>query len=291
GSEPAYFGSVVLDLKRMHRVLEVSEGYGYALVEPGGSYFDLYPHLREKGLQLWFARSDPGWGSAVGNALDHGAGRIPLPYRDHFDAHCGMEVVLANGQVVRTGMGAIPNSRLWLQTKYGPGPMLDGIFSQSNYGVVTKMGFWLMPEPEASMSGRVRVPHHDDVIPFLKVLSSLMYSNVVDCNFTLLSPVFASPPSPEKEQLLAKSDGGTAQEWDRYAASRGMKVFWETELRFYGPPKIMAAKWDHVKERFATISGVSFEEGETVRFPLSDEQIAQRTDSTFFGIPSLSVFS
>src|SRR4029077_16090060 len=160
GSAPAYSGSVVLDLKRMNRVLEVNEKSAYALVEPGVSYFDLYRYIREKGLKLWIDVPDPGWGSPVGNSLDHGAGRIPLPYRDHFDAHCGMEVVLANGQVVRTGMGAIPNSRLWLQTKYGPGPLLDGIFSQSNYGVVTKMGFWLMPEPEASMSGRVRVPHH-----------------------------------------------------------------------------------------------------------------------------------
>ena len=64
---------------------------------------------------------------------------------------------LANGDVVRTGMGAIPNSQLWQQTKYGPGPLLDGIFSQSNYGVVTKMGFWLTPAPEVFMPVWVRV--------------------------------------------------------------------------------------------------------------------------------------
>ena len=202
-----------------------------------------------------------------------------------------MEVVLADGRVVRTGMGAIPGSRLWQQTKYGPGPLLDGIFSQSNFGVVTKMGFWLMPEPEASMSATIRVPHHDDVIPFVRTLSSLMYSNVVDCNFSIQSPVFASPTNPEKEQLLVKSDGGTPQEWDRYAAAHGLDHFWETELRFYGPPKIMAAKWEYVKERFAAIRGARFEDGETLHFPLTDEQINQRTDVTFFGIPSLSVFS
>ena len=291
GSAPAYSGSVILDLKRMNRVLEVSEEYAYALVEPGVSYFDIYRHMRDKGLKLWLDVPDPGWGSPIGNALDHGAGRIPLPYRDHFDAHCGMEVVLANGQVVRTGMGAIPNSKLWLQTKYGPGPILDGIFSQSNYGVVTKMGFWLMPEPEASMTGTIRVAHHDDVIPFVRVLSNLMYSNTADCNFTIASPVFSSATNPEKERLLVKSDGGTAQEWDAFAAAHGFKHFWETQLRFYGPAKIMAAKWEYVKERFAAIPGASFVDGPTVRFPLTDEQIAARTDGTFFGIPSLSTFS
>jgi (+)-pinoresinol hydroxylase len=291
GSSPVYSGSVVLDLKRMNRVLEVSEEYAFALVEPGVSYFDLYRHLRDKGLKFWIDVPDPGWGSPVGNSLDHGAGRIPLPYRDHFDAHCGMEVVLANGQVVRTGMGAIPGSKLWHQTKYGPGPLVDGIFSQSNFGVVTKMGFWLMPEPEAVLIGRIRVPHHDDVIPFIRVLSSLMYSNIVDCNFTIQSPVFGSPANPEKERLQASGDGGTAQEWDRYAAAHGLAHFWETELRFYGPPRINTAKWEYVKERFAAVNGAQFEDGETLRFPLTDEQINARTDVTFYGIPSLSVFS
>jgi FAD/FMN-containing dehydrogenase len=294
GSAPAYSGSVILDLKRMNRVLEVSEEYAYALVEPGVSYFDLYRHIREKGLRLWIDNPDPGWGSLVGNALDHGAGRTPLPYRDHFDAHCGMEVVLANGDVVRTGMGAMPNSQLWQQTKYGPGPLLDGMFSQSNYGVVTKMGFWLMPEPEASMAGTVRLRHHDDVIAFVRVLSNLMYSNIVDCNFTVGSPVFAAPTDADKERLLVKSDGGTSQEWDAYAAAHHMDYFWETELRFYGPPKIMAAKWEYVRERFATIPGASFTEGKTTYFPLSDEQVDAITDSTeasFYGIPSLGVFT
>ena len=40
GSAPVLSGSVVLDLKRMNRVLEVDEKQGYALVEPGVSYLD-----------------------------------------------------------------------------------------------------------------------------------------------------------------------------------------------------------------------------------------------------------
>lgn len=291
GSAPVHSGSVVLDLKRMNRILEVSEEHACALVEPGVSYFDLYRHIREKGLRLWLDVPDPGWGSLIGNALDHGAGRTALPYRDHFDAHCGMEVVLANGQVVRTGMGAMPGSKLWQQTKYGPGPLLDGIFSQSNFGIVTKMGFWLMPEPEASMSGRIRVPRHDDVIPFIRTLGSLMYSNVVNSNFTIQSPAFLSPPSAEKEALVTKADGGTAQEWDRFAASKGIGHFWETTLRFFGPPGIMAAQWAYVKERFSFIDGVQFDDGGVTRFPLTDEQISKLPDVTAFGIPSLSAFS
>ena len=149
GSAPVLSGSVVLDLKRMNRILEVNERNACALVEPGVSYFDLYRHLQERGQRLWIDVPDPGWGSLIGNALDHGAGYTVAPMRDHFDAHCGMEVVLANGDVVRTGMGALPGAKTWQQFKYGVGPIVDGLFSQSNFGVVTKMGFWLYPEPEA----------------------------------------------------------------------------------------------------------------------------------------------
>ena len=46
GSAPVLSGSVVLDLKRMNRILEVSEHNAYALVEPGVSYFDLYRHIQ-----------------------------------------------------------------------------------------------------------------------------------------------------------------------------------------------------------------------------------------------------
>src|SRR3546814_20740534 len=89
----------------------------------------------------------------MGNALEHGAGYTP--YGDHFIMQCGMEVVLADGQVVRTGQGGISNSKHWQISKHGLGPQFDGMFTQSNFGVVTKLGIWLMPEPPRSEERRV----------------------------------------------------------------------------------------------------------------------------------------
>src|SRR6202050_2493002 len=104
GSAPLLGGSVVLDLKRMNRVLEVNDKNHYALVEPGVSYFDLYKYIQEKGLKVWIDPPDPGWGSLIGNALERGGGRTPM--RDHFDAARGVEVVLADGGLLRPGTGA-----------------------------------------------------------------------------------------------------------------------------------------------------------------------------------------
>jgi 4-cresol dehydrogenase (hydroxylating) len=125
GSAPNLSGSVVLDLKRMNRILDVSERNHSALVEPGVSYFDLDRHIQERKLKLWVDVPDPGWGSPVGNSLDHGGGYLQPMYRNHFDSHCGMEVVLANGDVVRTGMGAMPGAQSWQQYKFGYGPWID----------------------------------------------------------------------------------------------------------------------------------------------------------------------
>ena len=290
GSAPAYSGSVVLDLKRMNRVLEVSEENASALVEPGVSYFDLYRHIREKKLKLWIDVPDPGWGSPLGNALDHGGGYTAIPYRDHFDAHCGMEVVLANGELVRTGMGALPGAKTWQQFKYGLGPIVDGLFAQSNFGVVTKMGFWLMPEPESALTATVTVPRHDDLIALTDTLISLIYSGHVRSQTQLGGPLPRAQPDAELATLRTRWDDGRAQAFDAYAQRKGLHV-WEAPMTFYGPEKIIRATLEYVKERFAKIPGVGFEELPLLKFPLSDEQLATVADKSRLGIPNLAFFA
>src|SRR5690606_9557886 len=139
---------VVLDLKRMNRILEVDPELCFALVEPGVTYQQLHDYIRERNYPLWLSVPAP---SAIagptGNTLDRGVGYTP--YGEHFLFACGMEVVLANGDVLRTGMGSLPKSNTWQVFKWGYGPYLDGIFTQSNYGIVTKFGFWLQPAPPA----------------------------------------------------------------------------------------------------------------------------------------------
>ena len=290
GSAPAYSGSVVLDLKRMNRILEVDETNAAALVEPGVSYFDLYRHIRDNKLKLWIDCPDPGWGSLVGNSLDHGAGYTSTPYRDHFDAHCGMEIVLANGELIRTGMGALPGAKTWQQFKYGMGPIVDGLFAQSNFGVVTKMGFWLMPEPETALSVTVSAPRYADGVAFCDTLIALMYSDVVRSQSQIFSPILHGPADTELAALIARTDAGRHAALDDYAQRHGIP-FWTAPFTFYGPEKIVRAQWEIVKERFSRIPGAGFKEDAFFRFPLSDEQVVQAADKARLGIPSLAFFA
>jgi 4-cresol dehydrogenase (hydroxylating) len=276
----------MLDLKRMNRVLEVNEANASCLVEPGVNYFDLYRHIQDRKLKLWIDPPDPGWGSPVGNTCERGGGYTPM--RDHFEAHCGMEVILPNGDVIRTGMGALPNAKTWQQYKYGFGPYLDGIFTQSNYGVVTKMGFWLMPEPEAHITGTVTVPKHDDLPRFIEILSYLINTGAVQGTTRIFSGV-GFGADPELSALRARPGGATTQDLESYTQRRGTG-FWTTTLPLYDAAKVVADQWEHAKERFSAIPGAKFQDGESYRFPLSPEQIERIANPVSLGIPNLSFF-
>ncbi len=140
-------GAIVMILERMNRILEVNEELAYAVIEPGVSYEQFNAYLKERGHKLWIDCIDgTAQGSVIGNAMDRGVGETP--YGDHFGNLCGLEVVLPDGTVVHTGE-AVGGSKTWHTHKWGVGPYLEGMFTQSNLGIVTRAGIWLMPEPEA----------------------------------------------------------------------------------------------------------------------------------------------
>lgn len=305
GSAPAQSGDVVLDLKRMNRIIEVNDSNHYAIVEPGVSYFDLYEYIQEKDLKVWIDCPDPGWGSLVGNALDHGVGHTSARFRNHFDAHCGMEVVLADGEVMRTGMGAMPGSKSWAQYKMGYGPIIDGMFSQSNFGIVTKMGFWLMPEPEAVLQTAVMAPRYDDLHGLIETMKYLENSGIVVGPMELASPLlglgatakavemmFEGPPKMDRRQLelIAKVEVGYSAELERYGLDNNLP-YWELEITYYGPSKVVAAQWEATKDMAAkAVKGVRFKDGEI----LTDFKQAVQQRKIYaqnLGVPNLEFFA
>jgi 4-cresol dehydrogenase (hydroxylating) len=160
GASPVLKGSVVLDLSRM-KGIEIDEEFGTALLEPGVGFYDLYDHIESRGLPLWLSVPGNSWGSVVGNALDRGVGYTS--YGDHPARICGLEVVLPDGELVRTGPGAMAGSKTWQLQRGGFGPGWDHMFLQSNFGVVTKMGLWLMPEPEAVLGLNIELESKEDL--------------------------------------------------------------------------------------------------------------------------------
>lgn len=183
GSAPAMNGTVVLDLSRMNRILDVDAGRGHCLLEPGVGFFQLWQHLQDNRIPLWITTPANAWGSVIGNALDRGIGYTP--YGENTAQLCGLEVVLPNGELVRTGMGAMRNSSTWALAKYGFGPAWDQMFVQSSFGVVTKANLWLMPEPEATLSLNFNLPDKEDIVWALDLLAELRLRRAIDSSVTI----------------------------------------------------------------------------------------------------------
>jgi 4-cresol dehydrogenase (hydroxylating) len=285
GAAPVLSGSVVLDMNRMNRILEVNADFGYALVEPGVSYFDLYEYIQARGLKLWLDVPDPGWGSVMGNALDHGVGYTP--YGDHFAMQCGMEVVLGTGEVVRTGMGAMPGNNTWQLFKYGFGPYVDGIFSQSNFGIVTKMGIWLMPEPPGYRPYMITFQNEDDIEQVAEILRPLKVGSIIQNGATVRSLVLDAAITATKSKYW-NGKGPIPDSVARQIMADQEIGMWNFCGALYGPPPVMDALWSVIHDAFSKVPGARFYfESDRKRRP----DILIHRGETMRGIPKLTEFN
>ncbi len=130
----------------MNRIIELDETMAYVVIEPGVTQGQLAEHLQAKGTKLWADCTGAGPDtSIVGNVLERGFGHSA--YGNRTQTVCGMQVVLADGRVLETGFGHYANAKAVRLYPNGLGPALDGLFVQSNFGIVTRIGLWLMPQP------------------------------------------------------------------------------------------------------------------------------------------------
>lgn len=252
GAAPRVSGSLVLSLRRMNRVLDVNEDSAYALIEPGVRFFDLYDHLRNSGSQLWMSVPDLGWGSIVGNTLDHGMGYTPLG--DHSASQCGMEVMLADGSLLRTGMGGITNSRAWQVYKHGCGPTPDGLFTQSNFGIVTKMGVWLMHAPECYMPGWLTLKSDNDLELLLERLRPLMMDGTIANQPMIINAVCAASAFWGREDWYQGEGAIPDDVIDQISSQPGFGR-WVMRFALYGDERLVERKREIVAAALGTIPG------------------------------------
>jgi 4-cresol dehydrogenase (hydroxylating) len=159
---PYQDGSVILDLHRMDRIISYDEELATVTLEPGVTQKALEDFLRKHGAKhcLDPIASFPDC-SVIGNILERGHGMSA--HADRIASSCDYEVVLATGARVQTGYSALPGARAAGLDRWAPGANLDGLFSQSSFGVVTKMTVWLMPRPELVRALTFRLNSNDDL--------------------------------------------------------------------------------------------------------------------------------
>ena len=230
GAAPRLKGSVVLDLSRMKKI-EFDVENGTALVEPGVGFYDLYDYIQARKLPYWMSTPGNSWGSVMGNALDRGVGYTT--YGDHTSRICGMEVVLPTGEMIRTGMGAMKGSPNWNLYRYGFGPAWDQMFVQSNFGVVTKMGLWLMPAPESMIALDMELENMDDLGWAVDVIAPLRREGVLQHTPSLGSWLRGAAVLTTRKEWYDKP-GALPDDVIAAIRKRFGIGWWSVALRLYG---------------------------------------------------------
>lgn len=131
-------GGIVLDLCQMNQVVGVHEQDFQVTVQPGVLYKDMNETLARSGL---FFAPDPGANASIGGMIaNNAAGSRTVKYGATKDNVLALEVVLANGELLRTGCRAV---------KQSAGYDLTHLFigSEGTLGVVTEATLKLAPLP------------------------------------------------------------------------------------------------------------------------------------------------
>lgn len=236
---PAKKDVVLLDLSRMNRVVEVDRLNATALLEPGVTYLQLAQYLQDNKIPFWLDCTRNPDDSVVSTIASRAYGFTP--YGDRTLMQCGTEVLMPDGLLVRTGMGAMPKSNMFQLFKWGYGPVVDGLFMQSNLGIITKLGTWLMPEPPAAVAFHVALPDEAALAAAIEAVRPLKVNMIV--------PNTVAISTSDYERSYVHSDRKASDSlgpWNLFGA-------------VYGLPANVAFLWEVVQQTLGTIPGAKLE--------------------------------
>ncbi|MFJ8112025.1 FAD-binding oxidoreductase [Streptomyces sp. NPDC096132] len=281
GASPRVRGSIQIGFQKMNRILEIDEELAYAVVEPGVTWFDLYHAVRARGLRLLTPCPDLGWGSIVGNSMD--AGHTYQHYGADYMLPTGLEVVLPDGDLLRTGAGALPDGRAWHLYKRSLGPSLDRLFVQSNLGIVTRMGVWLKRLPEAYAPVMLAIGDDADLEAAVDTIRELRLAGHLEGAPALFSTLRASHML--RDLPVAASHQLSAAEIQEIGERTEVGA-WAARAAVWGDPEIVRAKVKRIKDAWAKLPSGRVE-ASRMYAPDEYDEIVLSADQIMIGIPTL----
>lgn len=167
-------GGIIVDLRRMNKILEINVDGAYAVIEPGVTFHELSNAIRKEGF-ICHLPTASGGGSPLANYLMHPSGNLSAKWDP--DPIISLEVVMPNGEIIKTGSATFETAG-W-RSRYGPFSDLTGLFtcSYGTLGIVTKAAVKIFERGEDE---RLLLTKFDDFKPALEYMKEIIRKNLAD---------------------------------------------------------------------------------------------------------------
>lgn len=234
---PRRDGDVVIDLSRLNRISGFDAADGLVHVEPGVTFRQLFEYLSDRNCDYFLPSiGGPVMASVLANALDRG----DAVFCDRWKSISDLTVVLPDGSVVETGhMAGTPLAGRGIPPA---GPIVEGLFSQSGFGIVT--GAWLRLEPlPANISAwLIEIGERDNLPGFVSTARELQrIGTIPDRSFILWNGIKFMARNARRADYSAED------------IERGQLDHWQSSGFVTGEtPAVLAARDALVGERFGT---------------------------------------
>ena len=169
----------------------------------------------------------------------------------HHQNMAGLEVMLADGDLVRTGQFGISNSPSAFLSKFTFGPSVEGLFLQSNLGVVTKLSIWMTPQPQAYMCCTFSMPLWEDLPVMVDAFGEMKRNGTISSLVWFTSLIETLCIEGRRSDYWTGE--GPIPDW-RLEELRQETGYghWYARWGLYGPRRIVQAQFDEIKEVMAT---------------------------------------
>ncbi|HEY0942470.1 MAG TPA: FAD-linked oxidase C-terminal domain-containing protein [Steroidobacter sp.] len=205
GHVSAPYGGICLDMSRMNQVLKVRSDDGDCVVQPGITREELNAYLRDTGL---YFPIDPGANASIGGMIStRASGTNTIRYGTMAHNVFALEVVLANGEVIRCGSRARKSS-----AGYDLVRMFTG--SEGTLGIITEATLRLHAQPEAVGSSVCSFPDLrgavDTVIELIQIGAPVSRIEFLDELQVRASNAYSNLSLPEQPTLFIEFMGTQA---------------------------------------------------------------------------------